>query len=99
MRRMESTEERALGVEQARVGSALGRRTLGGRVKEFLIEKFLLANGLLAIAILTGIFILLVVEGLPAARDLGPAAFLGANWNPTAYGTPSYGILSLVVST
>jgi phosphate transport system permease protein len=96
---MEATEERALRAEQARVGSALGRRSLGGRVKEFAIEKFLLANGLLAIAILTGIFILLVVEGLPAARELGPAAFLGANWNPTAYGTPSYGILSLVVST
>lgn len=80
-------------------GRPLARRTLASRLKEGAIEKFLLANGLLAIAVLAGIFALLVVEAWPALRELGARAFLGASWNPTAYGEPSYGILSMVVST
>ena len=77
----------------------LARRGLRGRLGEALIEKFLMVNGVFAVAILGGIFALLVVEALPALRALGLWAFLGSNWNPTAYGQPSYGILSMVVST
>jgi phosphate transport system permease protein len=90
--------ERAAG-RVAATRSTLARRTLRGRLIEFLIEKFLLLNGMLAVAILGGIFALLVVEAVPALRALGLAAFLGSNWNPTAYGEPSYGILAMVVST
>ncbi len=86
-------------MERAAAGRALGRRTARGRLSEFLIEKLLLLNGLLAFAVLGGIFVLLVAEALPAASELGARAFWGTDWNPTAYGEPSYGILSMVVGT
>ena len=70
------------------------------KLKETLIEKFFFLNGVLAILILLGIFSLLFVKGFPAIRELGLKSFFGsAVWNPNAYGTPKYGILSLIVST
>jgi len=70
------------------------------KLKEILIEKFFFLNGVLAILILLGIFSLLFVKGFPAIRELGLKSFFGsAVWNPNAYGTPKYGILSLIVST
>jgi phosphate transport system permease protein len=70
------------------------------KLKEILIEKFFFLNGMLAILILLGIFSLLFIKGFPAIRELGLKSFFGsAVWNPNAYGTPKYGILSLVVST
>jgi phosphate transport system permease protein len=70
------------------------------RIKEFLIERFFFINGLLAILILLGIFSLLLVKGYPALRELGWKSFLlSAQWNPTSYVTPRYGILSLINST
>jgi phosphate transport system permease protein len=70
------------------------------KLKEILIEKFFFLNGVLAILILLGIFSLLFIKGFPAIRELGFKGFLaGAVWNPNAYGTPKYGILSLIVST
>ena len=70
------------------------------KLKEILIEKFFLLNGVLAILILLGIFSLLFSKGFPAIRELGLKSFFGsAVWNPNAYGTPKYGILSLIVST
>lgn len=57
-------------------------------------------NGLLAIIILFGIFCLLFIKAFPAIRELGLKSFLNsAVWNPNAYGTPRYGILSLITST
>jgi phosphate transport system permease protein len=70
------------------------------KLKEILIEKFFFLNGVLAILILLGIFSLLFIKGFPAIRELGFKGFFGdAVWNPNAYGTPKYGILSLIVST
>ena len=70
------------------------------KLKEILIEKFFFLNGVLAILILLGIFSLLFVKGFPAIRELGLKSFFGsAVWNPNAYGTPKYGIFSLIVST
>jgi phosphate transport system permease protein len=70
------------------------------KLKETLIEKFFFLNGVLAILILLGIFSLLFIKGFPAIRELGLKSFFGsAVWNPNAYGTPKYGILSLIVST
>jgi phosphate transport system permease protein len=70
------------------------------KLKEILIEKFFFLNGVLAILILLGIFSLLFIKGFPAIRELGLKSFFGsAVWNPNAYGTPKYGILSLIVST
>ena len=76
------------------------KRRKSGKLKEILIEKFFFLNGVLAILILLGIFSLLLVKGFPAIRELGFKGFFGgAVWNPNAYGTPKYGILSLIVST
>ncbi len=70
------------------------------RLKELLIEKFFLLNGLLAIVILIGIFSLLFIKGYPAIKELGWKSFFGsAVWNPTSYEIPKYGILSLLTST
>ena len=70
------------------------------KLKEILIEKFFFFNGLLAILILVGIFSLLFIKGYPAIRELGWKSFFGsAVWNPTSYGVPKYGILSLMTST
>jgi phosphate transport system permease protein len=70
------------------------------KLKETLIETFFFLNGVLAILILLGIFSLLFIKGFPAIRELGLKSFFGsAVWNPNAYGTPKYGILSLIVST
>jgi phosphate transport system permease protein len=70
------------------------------RLKEKMIEKFFLLNGLLAIFILGGIFTLLFLKAFPAFQEIGFRQFFGgAVWNPNAYSTPKYGILSLIVST
>jgi phosphate transport system permease protein len=70
------------------------------KLKEVLIEKFFLLNGLLAIVILLGIFSLLFIKGFPAIKELGWKSFFGSTvWNPNSYTTPQYGILSLIVST
>jgi len=70
------------------------------RLKENLIEKFFLLNGLLAILVLGGIFALLFFKAFPAFQEIGFREFFGgAVWNPNSYSTPKYGILSLIVST
>ena len=72
----------------------------GQKLKETLIEKFFLLNGILAILILLGIFSLLFIKGFPAIRELGWKSFFGsAVWNPTSYEKARYGILSLINST
>jgi len=76
------------------------QRSRSRRIKEKLIEKFFFLNGMVAIFILLGIFILLFTQAFPAFRELGISDFLGsAVWNPNSYSTPQYGILSLVVSS
>lgn len=70
------------------------------KIKEFLIERFFLLNGLLAILVLLGIFSLLFIKGYPALKELGWKSFLlSAQWNPTSFEIPRYGILSLINST
>ena len=70
------------------------------RLKEKMIEKFFLLNGLLAIFVLGGIFVLLFLKAFPAFQEIGLSQFFGgAVWNPNSYSTPKYGILSLIVST
>lgn len=72
----------------------------GQRVKEFFIKHFFFVNALLAILLLLGIFSLLFVKGYPALKELGWKSFLlGAQWNPTSFEIPRYGILSLINST
>lgn len=76
------------------------RQAVSRRLKERLIEKFFLLNGLMAILVLLGIFALLFIQAYPALRELGGREFFeGTLWNPTSFEKARYGILSLVVST
>jgi phosphate transport system permease protein len=70
------------------------------RFKETVIEHFFMAHGLIAVVVLIGIFSLLLVEGLPAIKEVGlKEFFLSSHWDPTSFERESYGILALLVST
>ena len=71
------------------------------RIKENVIHGLFFLNGLSVILVLIGIFVLLVTMALPAFKEIRLGEFLfSASWNPTAtFVTPSYGILSMFVST
>lgn len=70
------------------------------KLKEKLIAYFFLLNGLLVIFVLLSIFYLLAKNSMPAFAKIGfKGFFTSANWNPSAYSIPSYGILGQVVST
>jgi phosphate transport system permease protein len=65
-----------------------------------MIELFFLANGLLAIIILLGIFSLLFIMGYKALERIGlNGIILSSVWDPTSPERESYGILALIVST
>lgn len=69
-------------------------------LKEKIIKWLFFMNGLLVVIVLAGIFALLVFTAIPAFREIRMSEFLlSSSWNPTAYFKPSYGILSLAVST
>ena len=68
--------------------------------KEKLVAGLFFANGLFVIAVLVGIFALLVAKAVPAFREIAPQEFfLNQEWNPTSMGKPAYGLLSMLVST
>lgn len=71
------------------------------KLKENAIHGLFFLNGLLVVFVLIGIFILLVTEAIPAFKEIALSEFLfSAVWNPTAtFVKPSYGILSMFVST
>ena len=71
------------------------------KLKENIIRGVFFFNGILVIAVLLGIFTLLVTKSIPAFREVKPGNFLmSAVWNPTStFVKPSYGILSMAVST
>lgn len=69
-------------------------------LKEKLIYLFFLFSGLFAIIILAGIFVMLISNGVQTFKEVSiKNFFLSTNWNPNAYGEPSFGILSQLVST
>jgi phosphate transport system permease protein len=93
----ETLPSKAAGMRDIEITVRVARRR---RIKEKLIERFFLLNGLMAILILGGIFALLFMKAYPAIEELGIVQFFtGAAWNPTSYSTPRYGILSLIVSS
>jgi len=79
--------------------SKINSRTLGNRLKEQAIEKFFLLNGLLAVLVLLGIFILLLLQAWPAVKELGVKAFAESRWDPTSPVQERYGIGALLVGT
>lgn len=69
------------------------------RWREKGIELFILANGVLAVVVLIGIFILLLKEGLPAFLYTPPWDFLfGRKWYPVS-DPPTFGILPFITAT
>jgi phosphate transport system permease protein len=71
------------------------------KAKDGIIHGLFFLNGMFVVAVLIGIFILLVSKAAPAFKEIDPAEFLfSINWNPTAtFVKPSYGILSMIIST
>lgn len=63
-------------------------------------ENSLAVSGWLSIAILVGIFLLLLTNSWRAFERLSLTSFISlAPWNPAAYDTPSYGIGALLIGT
>jgi len=70
------------------------------KIKENFIHGLFLLNGLVVVIVLIGIFAILISTSLPAFREISVREFLtSAKWNPTSYYRPSYGIVSMLVST
>ncbi|MCB0629536.1 MAG: phosphate ABC transporter permease subunit PstC [Saprospiraceae bacterium] len=70
-----------------------------GKVDDGFNLLFRLA-GILTVLILFGIFLMLLINGLLAFRDISLREFLiSPIWSPGAYESPHYGILTLVVSS
>jgi len=70
------------------------------KIKEKVIHLFFFMTGISAVVILLGIFLMLLLRGVQTFKDVPFFDFLLATeWNPSAYGEPSYGILSMVVGT
>lgn len=70
------------------------------RFNEKLVEWVFFVNGLIVIFILAGIFILLLRNAWPGFKEVGLKEFFTTGyWNPDAYAKPTYGALSMLVST
>jgi phosphate transport system permease protein len=68
--------------------------------RERFVHGIFFFNGILAVLVLLGIFILLVTTSVPAFREVDlKDFFFGTTWNPVAYGEPNYGIIPMLVST
>jgi phosphate transport system permease protein len=69
-------------------------------MKEKAIRVFFFFSGITSVIILAGIFFMLLLNGFKAFEDISFSDFfLKTTWNPSAYEKPSYGILSMVIST
>ena len=70
------------------------------KLKESAIRAFFFTNGVLAVLILIGIFIILLTTAIPAFKEIDiKEFFLSKDWNPTSPEQVKYGILSMIVST
>jgi phosphate transport system permease protein len=69
-------------------------------LKERAIRAFFFLNGILAVVVLAGIFVLLLSSAIPAFREINLKEFLfGALWDPTSPIRASYGTLTQIYST
>ena len=71
------------------------------RIKDGIFHGLFLANGMVVVIVLLGIFALLAFTSIPAFKEIKLGQFLfSPAWNPTAnFVAPSYGTLSMLVST
>lgn len=64
------------------------------------IKRLFFLAAFLSVMVLLGIFGMLLINGLKAFAVIEVSDFFfGTDWNPSAYGKPSFGILSMLVST
>jgi len=69
-------------------------------LKESAVKAFFFLNGIIAVFVLVGIFVLLLYSAVPAFREINLKEFLfGTLWDPTSPLRASYGILSQIVSS
>lgn len=65
-----------------------------------LMKAIFALAGLFTVAVLLGILVLLVQNGVKAFQHIPFSSFFGSvNWNPSAHGESSYGILQLLWSS
>lgn len=70
------------------------------KIKEKGIHFFFFLSGVSAVIILLGIFLMLFLNGIRLFKDVRIFDFFcGTVWNPSAYKEPSYGIITMVVSS
>jgi len=70
------------------------------RIKERLIHGLFLFSAFLVVLVLAGIFYLLARTALPVFNEISVMEFFfSRRWNPSAYSTPTYGILTMLYST
>ncbi|HAV10770.1 MAG TPA: phosphate ABC transporter permease subunit PstC [Dehalococcoidia bacterium] len=71
----------------------------GLRVREKVIELFILCNGILVVAVLIGILVMLLIEGIPAFSQTSVWDFFtGTKWYPVS-NPPTFGIFTFFIST
>ncbi len=69
------------------------------RLQDRIIFRFFQINGMISILILLGIFFLLLTNGFPALKNIGPSGFFSMIWNPTSYVKATYGLGAMIIST
>src|SRR3989338_3314086 len=75
-------------------------RTPPGRLRERLIQTLFAIAGIVTILTLVGIFLFIFSTGIKAFSEISLSEFFGrAEWNPTAFGEPRWGILALLAGT
>ncbi len=69
-------------------------------LKESAIRAFFFTNGMLAVAVLAGIFCILLCTAVPAFKEIDIREFLtSTRWDPTSPEKAEYGILSMIAGT
>jgi len=64
------------------------------------IKRLFFLAAFLSVMVLLGIFGMLLINGIKAFEVIEVSDFFfGTDWNPSAYGKPTFGILSMLVST
>lgn len=64
------------------------------------IKRLFFLAAFLSVMVLLGIFGMLLINGIKAFAVIEVSDFFfGTDWNPSAYGKPTFGILSMLVST
>lgn len=70
---------------------------------KYLVDKWikwvLAIAGISTIAVLLGIFFMLMVNGVKVFQDIGPGELFGSTWEPSSYTEPQYGILPLIAGS